>query len=97
MYPKPLCFTDCLMDLRAASYDVLVASLEVKWMSSLLSDEALLGLAMNAKIEEPTSRSLWYICAESKLKTRQLPNILPISMDESTLGIQSLNLLSIRN
>lgn len=76
MYPKPLCFTDCVMDLRAASYEVLVASLEVKWMSSLLSDEVLLGLAINARIEEPASRSLWYICAESKLQSSQLLNII---------------------
>ena len=37
-------------------------------MSSLLRDVVLLGLAIYARIDDPTSRSLWYICAESTLR-----------------------------
>ena len=46
------------MDFLAASYDVLDASFEVKWMSSLFRDEVLLGLEMYARMDDPTSPSL---------------------------------------
>ena len=48
---------------------MLDASFDVKWMSSRFRDEVLLGPDMNAKIDDPTSRSLWYIWAESMLKS----------------------------
>lgn len=38
-------------------------------MSSLFRDEVLLGLEMNARIDDPTSRSFWYIWAESMLRS----------------------------
>lgn len=61
MYPRPLCFIDCLIDLRAASYEVLDASFDVKWMSSRFREAVLLWLEIYAKIADPTSRSLLYI------------------------------------
>lgn len=68
MYPKPHCCTDCLIDLRALSYELLDASLEVKCMSSLFSPDVLPWLERNLRMVEPTSFSLRYIWAESKLK-----------------------------
>ena len=38
-------------------------------MSSLFRDDVLLGLEMNARIDDPTSRLLWYIWAESMLRS----------------------------
>ena len=37
-------------------------------MSSLFKDEVLLGLEIYASIDDPTSCSLLYICAESMLR-----------------------------
>lgn len=58
MYPSPHCFTDCLIDFRAASYEVFDANLDVKWMSSRFSPCVFALLDMNSSMDLPTSRSL---------------------------------------
>ena len=63
-------------------------------MSSLFSDEVLLGLEMNAKIDDPTSRSLWYIWAESMLRSVSHVGFLfayfaTITLDSQPRGVVS--------
>lgn len=64
------------------------ASFDVKWISSLLRDDVFLGLEMYARMEDPTSRSLWYICAESMLRRVSHMAFLYAIIATITLGNQ---------
>lgn len=64
-------------------------------MSSLFrGDDVLLRLEMYAKIDDPTSRSLWYICAESMLRSVSHVTSLCVDLATSTLCSQPEGVVS---